>query len=333
MTTLPVTRRGFIVGAGCLSGGAALGLWSSRSAAADKLPAAWPVTCRDAMLRLTDEKDCWAALHAVGAEGVEAEIAPNLALPGLFHPTIKYTAATAAGRERLAADAKAAGQRITAFCMMNRFDERPEMEIEWCGAAARAAQAMGVPAIRIDVAPVKLARPEFLKLAVAALSKIMAATEPTGVAFGIENHGTTTNDPAVLKSLFEQVGSKRLGLTLDTGNFYWFGHPLSKLYELYEAFAPRVFHTHCKSIHYPAGEREKQRPVGWKYGEYACPLGEGDIDFARVAAILRKAGYRNDLCIEDESIHCRKLSAKEATRQLTGQVRLLKAVAGKVATG
>ena len=330
MMTTPVTRRRFLVATGCLSGSAALGLWGNRSALADEARPQWPVTCRDAMLRSTGRKDCWAALQAIGAEGVEVEIAADLTLPGLFHPTIKYTLATAAGRERLAADAKAAGQRITAFCMMNRFEERPELEIKCCGEAARAAQALGVPAIRIDVVPVKLARPEFLKLAVETLKKIIADTEPTGVAFAIENHGTTTNDPAFLSALFEKVGSKRLGLTLDTGNFYWFGHPLSKVYELYEAFAPRVFHTHCKSIHYPATEREKQRPMGWKYAEYTCPLGEGDIDFARVAAILHKAGYQNDLCIEDESIYFRKPSADEATKQLADEVQLLKRVQSRV---
>ena len=112
----------------------------------------------------------------------------------------------------------------------------------------------------------------------------MAATADTGVRFGIENHGNTTNDPEFLAALFDGVGSKRLGLTLDTGNFYWFGHPLSKLYGLYEQFAPRAFHTHCKSIRYPEDDRERQRPMGWKYGEYNGPIYDGDIDFGRVVA-------------------------------------------------
>ena len=213
--------------------------------------------------------------------------------------------------------------------MGNRFEERPEAEIKCCSAVAHAAQALGVSAIRIDVVPVKLAPPEFLTLAVETLKRLMADTDSTGVAFAIENHGTTTNDPAVLNAIFEKVGSKRLGLTLDTGNFYWFGHPLSKVYELYETFAPRVFHTHCKSIHYPAAEREKRRPIGWKYDEYTCPLGEGDIDFTRVVAILHKAGYHNDLCIEDESLFFRKPSAEQATRQLADQVALLKGIVAK----
>ena len=115
MTTTPVTRRGFLAATGGLSGGAALGLWGNRSAWADETRPQLTVACRDAMLRFTGQPDCWAALQAIGAQGVEVQVAPDFTLPGLFHPTIKYTLATAAGRRQLAADAKAAGLRITAF--------------------------------------------------------------------------------------------------------------------------------------------------------------------------------------------------------------------------
>ena len=42
--------------------------------------------------------------------------------------------------------------------------------------------------------------------------------------------------------------------------------------------------------------------MGWEYGRYCCPIHEGDIDFGKVAAILRRADYRGDLCIENESL-------------------------------
>ena len=85
-------------------------------------------------------------------------------------------------------------------------------------------------------------------------------------------------------------------------------------------FAPRVFHTHCKSIGYPAEMREKQRPIGWQYGKYHGPIYSGDIDFRRVVAILKKAGYANDLCIEDESLG----NKKDAADILTKELQLLK---------
>lgn len=318
----PLNRRTFLTTTGGLCAGAALSPWLSRAAAAETAPRPWLVTARDAILRHTGQPDCWSALKSVGAEGLEALITEDLALSGLFHPRVKYTAATAAGVEQVTADAAAAGQRITAFCMFNRFDERPELEISWCREVARRAKELGVPAIRIDVVPHKLSSAEFLPFAIETLRKVLAETEATGVKFAIENHGHTTNDPEFLTPLFQGVGSDRLGLTLDTGNFYWFGHPLTKLYQLYATFASRVFHTHCKSIHYPESEREKQRPVGWKYGEYHGSICEGDIDFARVVTILKQAGYSNDLCVENESLG--KLSAAEATATLRREVELLK---------
>ena len=78
--------------------------------------------------------------------------------------------------------------------------------------------------------------------------------------------------------------------------------PLDKLYGIFERFAPKAFHTHCKSIRYPEDRKNVQRPMGWEYGKYCCPIYEGDIDFQRVTAILRRADYRGDLCIEDESL-------------------------------
>ena len=315
---ISMPRREFLRASSLLAVGT---LAASRGgAAAEARPLA--VGCRASHLKLTGETDCWAALRRVGAEATEATIAEDLSFPELFHPDRKYSAATADGIKLLADDLAAAKVRISAFCMFTRYDERPDLEVAWAAKAARAAKALGVPAIRIDVVPRKTKREEFLAVAVAILKKVIAATDSTPVAFAIENHGRVTNDPEFLTPLFERVGSPRLGLTLDTGNFYWSGHPLSKLYAIYETFAPRVFHTHCKSIAYPEDQRERQRPVGWEYGKYHCPINEGDIDFRRVIAILRKAGYANDLCVEDDSLGTQPAADRAAV--LAREIRNLK---------
>jgi len=305
------TRRDFLIRSAAVAAGGALaaagppalpGAEKKKRRAKPEAGPALTLACRDPHLKLTGKPDCWSALKSLGAEGVEATIDEKLSFPVLFHPERKYSAATPAGIEQLAADMQAAGCRITALCTYNRFDERPELELEWGTKVARVAQALGVKAIRIDVVPHKTQGDGFLDLSAGLLKKLLAATESTGVGFGIENHGGTTNDPEFLQRLFDRVGSNRLGLTLDTGNFYWYGHPLSNVYEICETFASRVFHTHCKSIKYPADQREKRRPMGWEYGKYTCPIDEGDVDYRRVASILRKAGYSNDLCVEDESL-------------------------------
>ena len=87
-------------------------------------------------------------------------------------------------------------------------------------------------------------------------------------------------------------------------------------------FAPSIRHTHCKSIRYPEGEREKRRSMGWEYGKYTCPVYEGDIDCRRLVKILRAAGYANDLCVEDESLG--KFPASERREVLAKEIRYLK---------
>jgi len=317
-----ISRRQFVVRSCGLLAGAAAASRLPDVAAEEEKRAAISVTCRDVYLKTTGEKDCWSAMAKLGAQGVEASVADDLSLPGLFHPAKKYTVATPAGIEQLLADMKAANRPITALCMANRFDARPEFELQWTTKAAEAAKALGAKAIRIDVWPQKIPAAKFLAFATDIMKKVIAATESTGVAFGIENHGGTTNDPEFLTALFADVGSPRLGLTLDTGNFYWFGHPLSKVHELFQTFASRVVHTHCKSIRYPESEREKKRPRGWKYGEYNCPVDEGDIDFRRLVAVLKKAGYTNDLCIEDESLG--KYPARKQAETVAREMRFLR---------
>ncbi len=94
------------------------------------------------------------------------------------------------------------------------------------------------------------------------------------------------------------------------------------MYEAFTGSPPRVYHTHCKSIKYPADQRDVQRPIGWKYGQYACPVYEGDIDTDRVIAILKAGGYDRDLCIEDESLG--KRSPAECKTVLAKEIQYLK---------
>jgi sugar phosphate isomerase/epimerase len=315
-----ITRRKFLATSTALMAGARLLVAEEKPALPGLL-----VGIRDQHLRETGLKDSWSSLQAIGAEAVEVLVAEDLTCPALFNPEKKYGIQDAAGIAALLADAKAANIKIAALCMMNRFDERLEQELDWVKKTAAAAKALGVGAIRIDVVPRKMTREAFPSFAIDAMKKAMEVTADTDVSLAIENHGDMTNDPEFLQKLFEGVGApgeKRLGLTLDTGNFYWYGHPLSKLYDLFETFATRVRHTHVKAIKYPEASRDKRRAVGWEYGKYVCPLYEGDVDYRRVVGILRKAGYRNDLCIENEALS--KFPAEERKNVLAREVKFLK---------
>ena len=91
-------------------------------------------------------------------------------------------------------------------------------------------------------------------------------------------------------------------MTLDVGNFYWSGKPINEVYNILEHFAPLTKHTHIKNIGYPADMRDSQRPLGYEYGKYVCPIPEGDLDIVKIVGFLKKVRYQNDLCIEDESL-------------------------------
>ncbi len=261
------------------------------------------IACRDAHLRSLGEPDTASAMAALGFDGVEVSVELNGNCPLVFGPAKTYSIATPDGVKALRDMLGEKKKRISAFCLHNAYDQRTDAEVELTIKTAKVAAEMGVPAIRLDIVPHKIKDPdEFLRFAVGIARRILDGTKDLPVRFGVENHGGTTNKPEFLRKLFDGAGSKRFGLTLDTGNFYWFGHPLSKLYEIYAEFAPWACHTHCKSIRYPEADRERQRPVGWEYDKHCCPIYEGDIDFKRVAGILRKAGYEGDLCVEDESL-------------------------------
>ncbi len=295
---------------------AGLTLLNRLTAAAPTLP----VGTRDAMLKDLGP-DCWSAAKSIGAEAIEVTVDDKFNLPLLVHPQHQYTIATADGSKQLSGDLASAGQKISAFCVASRFDTRPDFECEFGAKLARISQQLGITAIRVDVVS-RLPVEQFLEPAVTAMMKLIAMTEGTGVRFGVENHGNTGNNPAFLVPLLDRVDSSRLGVTLDTGNLYWFGHPLSKVYELIATYAPHVVHTHCKNIHYPVDQREVRRPMGWEYAKYEAPVDQGDIDFVRVIKILKAAGYTGDLCVENETLH--RMPEPQRTNVLATEIAYLK---------
>lgn len=198
------------------------------------------------------------------------------------------------------------GLRVCAFlCSQNFNHSEREAHLNWVIQAVRAADAVGAPALRIDSAmtgQAELSLEERIRIFAEATLEVLRATGESSVSLGIENHGRQGNDPKWMRGVIAHVGSPRVGLTLDVGNWYWFGHPLSRVYEIYREFGPLVKATHVKNIRYPEKIRETQREIGFEYGKYCCPLDEGDIQLSRVTAILRETGYDGALTIEDESL-------------------------------
>ena len=263
------------------------------------------VAIRDVMLAHLN-KDPWQALKELGVSAIEIEI-------GKDYKTINFP-----GKEGEIFDLSSEDQ-ITSFSenlrkngidhctflMHNNFDAGDlDKEINWTVGVCKIAAKLGVKAVRIDLAThSEDTNPDiFITQATSAVKKILSLTEDAGVKLGMENHGRLANEKEFLDKILQQVDSERLGLTLDTGNFYWYGYPLSEIYEIMRYYAQKIKHTHVKNIKYPLEKREIKREIGWEYGRFVSPIYEGDVDHKRVVSILKEASYDGDITIEDESL-------------------------------
>jgi sugar phosphate isomerase/epimerase len=262
------------------------------------------VSCRDLVLKDVGKPDCWSAIQELGVGGVELALNDDLGCFNLFHPQKQYTLGTPDGVKQLQDDLAANHAVVTAVGFFNRGSEwRIKRDLAVSRQLVPVLQQMGVKVIRIDVQARKITGEEFLPSAIQTCKQFCQIAEGTEVIFGVENHSKNTNDPAFLGKLFEGVNSKHIGLTLDANNFYWFGWPLRDVYRYSETFAPRVVHTHCKSVSYPPSQRNVRRQPDKSYLQHSVPIYAGDIDYRRVAAILHRANYQNDLCLENECLH------------------------------
>lgn len=155
---------------------------------------------------------------------------------------------------------------------------------------------MGIPAIRLnsgrwntiasfdDLMKVRGDEPpiqgytndDAFKWCIDSINQCLPAAEKAGVVMAIENHwGLTTQVDGLLR-IYKAVNSPWLGLNLDTGNFV--GDPYPQI----EQLAPYATIVQAKT-YYGGGE--------W----YTL-----DLDYKRIAAILRKANFSGYVSLEME---------------------------------
>ncbi len=245
-------------------------------------------------------------LKFLGIDAVEVQVRRDFSVMSPLNPSQRFNVRSDNDLSVLEQEASQNGVRICALLLGNDFGRDDSKEqVEWMVKTTKVAHQLGISAVRVDAIVSgweAMGVDKAIKLFAEHIKRVLDETENTDVHLGIENHGSLGNQPEFLQAVFDAVNSPRLGLTLDSGNFYWFGHPLSRVYEIMRQFAAMVKHTHIKNISYPQELREQQRPIGYEYGKYVCPIPEGDIDHKVVVSILKEAGYAGDLCIEDESL-------------------------------
>jgi sugar phosphate isomerase/epimerase len=269
-------------------------------------------------------------LKDLGLTAVELAVGRNVSV---LHLTSSFAGPRAILTDRegmtdLRAEYAEAGIHISGLMVASNFNaEDLESEIAWVVGAVHLADALGADAVRVDAAMTgqrELSFPRRVSLYAVAVRRILEATPEAATPLAIENHGLQGSDPRWLREVLDALGSPRVGVALDTANFYWAGLSLASVYHAIEEFAPSVKHVHCKNLCLEPERREVQRERGWGYGDYACPIPDGDVDHARVAKLLCDAGYEGGLNIEDESLG--KFTEEERPRQLRRDVEHLTAI-------
>jgi sugar phosphate isomerase/epimerase len=264
------------------------------------------IAVRDATVPVPAGKTIFHSLRELRIDSIEVEVRLDGSTPHVPN-TSGGTCSIKDAESVRALKLRLGSERVSACALLLATDfssSDAEKHVEWSIKAIRAAKELGCPAVRIDTATRndKISMEQSRDLFIRNIRKVLDATKDTGVELGIENHGHISNDPKYLEGVFAAVGDSRLGMTLDTGNFYWYGHPLSDLYKLLERFAPKAKHTHIKNINYPKELAESKREIGFEYGKYSSPLDEGNIEMKKVVQILKRAGYTRGLCIENEAL-------------------------------
>lgn len=264
------------------------------------------VAVRDQNVPLLGDRTLFQALREIGVGSVEAMVDVDERLPCVpGGAATSYSIARPADLEAL--KHRLAEERVSFCALLAATDfSGPDSQrhVEWATRVVRAASQLGVPVVRIDTltANKSLAPEQVRENFVRCIRRLLEQTAGSGVDLAMENHGPISNDPAFLDGVLDAVPDARLGLTLDTGNFYWFGHSRQEVYRLIEKYAPRTKHTHIKNVNYPPPLADRRRAIGHDYKQYCSPVDEGSLDLRRMVDILRQSGYRRALCIEDESL-------------------------------
>jgi sugar phosphate isomerase/epimerase len=280
------------------------------------------ISIRDQIISAAEGRSFAEAIRMIGADSIECAVEFDDLIPSL-DGSLRDGGSIA----ELMGRASAQGLRISALLLATDFSgDSADAQVDWAAAVIRAAARMSVPVVRIDpwTADGDLPPNTVIENFIRRTKALLEQTADTTVDVGMENHGQVFNDPQVLDRVLSALPDQRFGLTLDTGNLYWWGQPVEEVYRLIERYASRAKHTHIKNINYPADLANQRRELGYEYKQYCCSLPEGNLDLKRIVELLRQSGYARDLCVEDESLF--KVAEADRIEVLKREVQALRAI-------
>lgn len=164
--------------------------------------------------------------------------------------------------------------------LANPDDGAWERQIEENVKKLRAAAYLGCPVVRMNVGGTGDAQRDAtygVERAAAAFKRMIPLAKELNVKITIENHGGVSATAENILRIIRLTDRKWIGSCLDFGNW-----PGEVRYESCHALAPYAYHVHAKGHGFD------------EVGE------EGRMEFGRILADLRAAGYKNSLSIEYE---------------------------------
>lgn len=171
---------------------------------------------------------------------------------------------------------------------------RPEISVPYLQKAIRFAAAIGAPVVNTDegIIPAWVTTDDVFTVMKYTLSTVLRTAERYRVYIGIEPHQAISRTTEGLLKIARLVDSPFLRVNYDTGNVFLAG---GDPYEGLQAVSNLLIHVHAKDITVEHADAERGKVTGTPVG---CACGDGVIDWTRVVAILRNAGFHGVMSVE-----------------------------------
>ena len=179
---------------------------------------------------------------------------------------------------------------VSAHCPLMR----PEVSVMYLQRAIQFAAVLGAPVVNTDESyrPDWIADDEVWPVMRYTLKTVLRVAERYGISIGIEPHQAISKTTDGLLKIASLVDHPLLRINYDTGNAYLAGEDI---YEALERIGRRLVHMHAKDISIEHSDAERGKVTGTPVG---CACGDGVVDWAKVAVILRKYGFSGVLSVE-----------------------------------
>lgn len=192
------------------------------------------------------------------------------------------------------------GIRVASYAVGNDFvsesEERRSAALREITDAFSVAKALGTSLVRVFSGSLHpgIDYGQALGWIVSGLSEAAKRAEAAGITLALENHGQLAGRGGQVKDILEQVGSKALRSTFDTGNFLLVDeHPSQAI----EPLLPYIAHVHVKDFkRHPEG---RYTSLGGQTFE-GTVAGEGDTHLASLIERLEASGYAGAYVLEYE---------------------------------